>query len=539
MTTFKFQRTDAHNYIKANKEFIALVVISGFTSFYFVFKGIFGMDSIRYLMGFQAVIDKGMQQIPIAFNGEMSFGYYLLLSGLNKLIGDFVSLSSMMNNLNAVGSVILHINLFLFFNSLYSNKKLSFFACLAILLSPSIWLLSHYGNPGLLSLTFFIGSLLVFDKINRRQPNVQPSRFIWLWFILLATIAMVLRMDIVLAFGAYWGLLYFRKALTIPNALKTSGALFLVMLFFLSLRYFVLGYLINPTGGTFTYHIASKLEPEYIIRNIIKNCSGWSLSMNVLIVLLAGLALIRFGFKSKLVILLFSWIIPWSIFLVFRGMDIGRILAPTIPIITLVAAVYIISVFNKRQALALSLMVILSHAITAALYYPLVKIYPFKQEIEGRVIASFPVGSFFVEQHYRQTVISGLAQIAELIMKEKDKNVLIIGGDGFMYYEYYLYQNRKVLSKEGIKYNGIELIKYITIENEFYFLSLDYNWLTHDPIRKTIESLKDKQISIHVVPFWKENPTPYGQLFLNEQAINKLLEREASIMEERRNMIYY
>jgi hypothetical protein len=539
MNTFKIQKTDVINYLNKNKEFIALIVISCLAAFIFVFKGIFGMDSIRYLMGFQTIIEKGIEQIPHVFNGEMSFGYYLLLSGLHKLIGDSMSLSSIMNNLNAVFLVILQINLFLFFNSLYSNKKLSLFTSLAILLSPSIWLLGHYGNPGLLSLTFFIGSLVVFDKINRRKPNEPLSGFLWFWFIIQSTISVVLRNDIVLAFGAYFGLLYFRKTLSVPSFLKISGALLVVMLILLSLRYLVLGYLINPTGSTLTYHLATRLEPEYIIRNIIKNCSEWAFSMNILIVILAGLGLIRFGFKSKLVILLFAWILPWSIFLVFRGMDTGRILAPTIPIITLLAVVYIISVFKKRQVLVFSLMLIFSHAITAALYYPLTKIYPFKCEIDGRVIATVPMGSFFVEQNYRQRAISGLEKIAKLISREKDKNIMIIGGDGFMYYEYYLYQNRNVLSKKAIKCNGAALIKYTTTENEFYFLSLDNNWLTPDPIRKTIDYMKGSQIKIHVVPFWKENPIPEGHLFLYDQEIQNLLAREASVMKERKNLIYY
>ncbi len=539
MAALSSPKINAINYLKVNKEIIALVVISCITAFFFVFKGIFGGDSMHYLMGFQTVIEKGIVQIPQVFNGEMSLGYYLLLSFLEKIFGGFASLSSLMNNLNAIASVALQISLFLFFSSLYSDKKLSFFTCMAVLLSPSIWLLSHYGNPGLISLAFFINSLLIFDKIIRSEPSKKQSGFLWILFSILSTIAVVIRLDIVLAFGAFFGLLYFRRALSVSNVFKTSGSLLIVLFFLLAMRYFVLGYLINFSDSTLSYHIASRLEPEYIIRNIIKNCTEWVLSLNLLIAFLAVLGLFRFGFLSRFGVLLLSWIIPWSIFLVFRGMDTGRIIAPTIPIITLVAVAYVISVFRKRQVLVLISMLIISYAIAWVLYYPISKIYPFKKEIEGRVIASFPVGSLFADHYYRQKIISDTEQIAKLVTGKKDEDVMIIGGDGFMYYEYYLYQNRNVLSKTSIICNGAKMLKYSTTENEFYFLSLDNNWLTNAPIRKAVDCMKERHIRINIVPFWKENPTGEEELFLNEQAIQTLLDRETMVMKARRNMIYY
>jgi hypothetical protein len=51
--------------------------------------------------------------------------------------------------------------------------------------------------------------------------------------------------------------------------------------------------------------------------------------------------------------------------------------------------------------------------------------------------------------------------------------------------------------------------------------------------------MKGSQIKIHVVPFWKENPIPEGHLFLYDQEIQNLLAREASVMKERKNLIYY
>lgn len=533
------QKINATNYIKANKEFIALLVISCIAAFFFVFKGMTSRDSIRYLIGLQTVLEKGIVEVSSVFNGEMSFGYYLLLSFLDKLLGEFVSLSSLMNNLNAAVSVVLQGSLFLFFNSLYDNKKLSFFTCLAVLLSPSIWMLSHCGHPGLISLTFFIGSLLVYDKIIHRKTTRQRSGFLWLYFIVLSTIAVSIRLDIVLAFGAYFGLLYFKRALSKSNFLKTFGALIIVLFLLLGLRYLVLGYLINPSGGTFAFHIASRLEPEFILRNIIKNYTVWTLSLNLFIVFLAGLGLFRLGFISKLGVLLFSWIIPWNIFIVFRDMEIGRIIAPTIPIVSLVAVVYVISVFKKRQVLVLSFMLILTHVTAMALYHPLTKVYPFKKEVDGRVLAAFPIGSLFVDHHYRQRAITFHEHIAKLVASEIDENVMIIGGNGLLYYQLYLIQFRNVLSIKIATCNGVKLKIYTTTENEFYILDIDENWLVENPIRKAIDYMNSSQINIHIVPYWKEYPTYSGEIFLNKQAIQSVFESEASIMKVRKKMIHY
>jgi len=179
------------------------------------------------------------------------------------------------------------------------------------------------------------------------------------------------------------------------------------------------------------------------------------------------------------------------------------------------------------------------HITAMALYYPLSKVYPFKKEIDGRVLATFPIGSFLVDHYYRQRAITVHEHIAKLITSEIDVNVMIIGGDGLGYYKLYLNQFRNVLSIKTMTFNGVILVKYTTTENEFYILDLNRNWLVENPIRMAIDYMNGSQIKIHIVPFWKEYPTYKGELFLAKQAIQSVLDSEASIMKVRKKMIHY
>jgi hypothetical protein len=535
MTYWESRKLRATNYLIANKELITLIVLSCVTAAFFVYEGFATDDSVRYALGLQSINEKGIAEIAHAFHGEMSFGYYLLLGFLAKLVGDSVSLSNLMNNFNAAISVVLLCSLFLFFDALCSDRKLSFFACLMVMLSPSIWFLSHYGHPALLSLAFFIDSLFVYDRIICGRRINQHSGLLWLVFILLSTIALATRLNNALAYGVCFGLLHFRHALSIRTFCKTFGVLIVVLFLVFGLSYFVLGYLMNPLENEIAPHVANRLGgAQIIIRNVVKNCVLWAMSANVLIVLLAGLGVIRLGLFSRLGVLLISWITPWCIFLPFGGIDFSRIAAPTIPIISLAAAAYVTAIFKRRQVLALGLVLILAQGIAVAMYYPLVRIYPFTTEIDGRVLAEIPLG-FLPEDHYcRQRAINAYEHIAELVTSERDANVFIVGGGGLMRYRFWLGQSGNVVLSEKFTSNGVELERYMTAENELIILNLysEPNRGIKDPIRRTIGYVNDCRTEIHFVPFWREYPRSEGELFLANQDIQLALDHETAILEE-------
>lgn len=526
----------AINYLIANRELIALIVLSSVTAMLFVFDGFATGDSARYALALESIEEKGIVQMPHVFHGGMSFGYYLLLGLLVKLMGDSVSLSSLMNSFNAAISVVLLCILFLFFNALSSDKKLSFFACLMVMLAPSIWFLSHYGHPALLSLTFLIASLFVYDKIVCGTHSNPRSGLLWLVFVTLATLALAIRLNNVLAFGASFGLLHFRNALSVRNFSRTIGVLLLVLCLVFGLNYLVLGYLMNPVATEITPHVATRLGAESVIaRNIMKNITLWVMSANVLIVLCAALGVIHLGPNSRLGVLFMSWIVPWCVFLPFGGIDFARIAAPTVPILALVAASFVTGIFIRRQVLALSLMLILSQVISVAMYYPLVKIYPFSYAINGRVLAEVPVGFLPQDHYYRQQAAEAIAHFAGLVASERSEHVMIVGSaPSLPQYRFYLMQSRNVVLSERYTCEEVTLDRYVTDENEFIMLCLfDYdNRQVEYPIRKALDCLDRSRTKVHVVPFWRAYPTSEEEVFLTKEGMEAVLDREAMITDD-------
>jgi len=533
-------------YLKVNSELIILMISSIVLAIFYIYDGYVPGDQIFYAMGLQKIVENGIAEMAKAkdvyyiFNAEMSIGYYYLLYFLMNLMGQFASLSNLMNGISAISSVVLQCLLFLFFNSLLNNKKLSFFACVCTLFSPSLWSLSYIGHPAIISIMLFFASLLVFDKIACSEKNNYRQIYLSLLFILLLTLAMSIRLDIILSFGSFFGLLYFRGLLSIRSVARAVCLIFIGIGALLVLRYFVLGYLFSPTGGTLSYHIANRLEPEFIVRNIIKNSVTWSVSANLFIAFWAVFGFIRLGPTSGIGIFLLAWVLPYFIFFPFRGMNLSRYAAPSIPIISLVAMVCITSIFKKRKVFAMVIMVVLAQITAMIMYYPLVRVYPFKIEVDGRALAPFPLGFPPVDHHYVQRAISGYDKSAKMAINERDGNVLIIGcGGPLLYYKFYLHQYRSILSVKKITCNGVVLRRYITPENLFYVLNIDNNWLIKDPIRRAIGCVNIDRNKIHVMPFWMEYQIDEKQIYLNEKNIESILEQEAAIMDVRRKLIHY
>ena len=345
-------------------------------------------------------------------------------------------------------------------------------------------------------------------------------------FVLLSTLALTVRLDIALCYGAYFGILYFRRSFSIYNFSKTVGVLLIVLCALLALHYLVLGYFINPTGRTVVKHIATRLDSGFslIFRYVTINAFQWSLSANALIVFLALVGFFHIGPTSKSGFLLFSWIAPWRIFLPFRVMPLGRIAAPTIPMLSFAAVLYFSYLFSKRKKIGLVLLLIVTQITAVAIYYPLIKIFPFKIEVDGRILSTFPLGFPPVDYHYRQRAIYGREKIAKVVAKEKDHDVVIIGsGRELTVYEYYLHQFRNITSHNRLIIDDIIFKRYITPENVFLIFDFNYNWQIKDPVHRIIKESNIAVDKIHLMPYWKKYPLEIETFFLNKESIEKIL----------------
>ena len=518
-----------------------------FSAYYFIFQGFPSDEYILYALGIHNIVQNGIVEIPKSFNGEMSFGYYVLLYGLMSLFKSNIELSRLMNSIGAVSSILMIYFIFRLFRSLLNDKNIALFICLNVMLAPSAWIFMHSGHPVIIAMTFYFGSLFYFDKLALNDFNFAKSKTDCISFIILSLLATMFRLDIFLAYGGYLGIMYFRGLVSIVNLRKIFSLFGISLIFLLLLRYVCLGYLINPTGGRLTYHIVQRLDSKYIFKDVLKNLALWVVGVNIFISFLAILGIIRFGTKSKLVVMLLLTTLPFCIFLPFTGMEISRLTLPTVPIIVAVAVFSIYTFITKRAVIALLLTIFIAQIVPIPMYYLIKSYYPLKVKIQDRYIAKVPIGFLFTDHYYRQKLIDTKTEIAKKVASEKEGDILIIDlvADG-LYYIYYIIKLRHVLSSNFIledasfdckAYHNLSIGKFITDNNIFYILCVTNNWQHKAPISDTIQRFNICKDRIHLDNFMNEIQISKSKLYLNDHDLTNLLHSEKKIMETRRKLI--
>lgn len=536
-----------NSYLTQHKELILILGLAIISAYYFVLNGFPSDDYLLYALGINNIKQNGITEIPKSFNGEMSFGYYLMVYGLLALFKEHVELSKLLNYAGAIISIIMVYYVYKLFNELIKNNKITLFICLNVILSPTIWLHSHFGHPITFAVTFYLGSLFYFNRLAKVQYEFKKGKYDYILFMFFALLAVMYRFDIILGIGAYLGIIYFNKikiTSIINKLLLTFG---LLLLIFIALKYYFLGYITNIQESRLAYHITARLDYRYIAKNMLKNIIFWVVGINVVTSFLSLCGIIRFGLKSKIVVMLLLWITPFCIFLPFGGVEVSRLTAPTVPIIVAVAIMYVYDIFKKKAVTALSIALILSQIFPIILYYSIEKYYPLKVKIEQRYIAKIPIGFLFADHYYRQKLISAKTEIARQVASEKNGNILIIDftADG-LYYVYYILQTRKLLSSNFLlekgsydcrQYNDLDIGEFETDTNKFYILSIDHNWQHKSPITDTLQKLNISNNKVHIGYFIDEFHINTENIFLNATDLKRLLDSESNIMSVRRKLI--
>ncbi|MCX5889648.1 MAG: hypothetical protein NTY36_09375 [Deltaproteobacteria bacterium] len=543
MTIIKNDSIHCSNYSNGhlilNKEFILIVTIATALAVFFIFDGFILGDSIRYALGVKALEQNNYKVLPSVFNYEMSFGYYLVIIWLKTILNFQGELSRLMNGLSAGASVLMTCFLFMFVQSLF-NRRIAFFTCLSVLLSPAIWMLSHYGNPNILGMSFFLGSLFFLDKSISSTGNSYLKNIYWISFTLLVFTAVTVRMDMALAFGAYFGLIYFRRARITPDIIKLIGALAVALLLTYGLRYYIWGNVVDQFRGALGYHLGSRLPAAQIFPSIIKNLSLWMVGANIFVAILALLGLRRFGLKSGIVVLFSFWLLPFLIYLPFQGMDTPRLIAPTIPAICLVAMGYLDHNFEsvKKKTLFMLLVLVLAQMGPAVFYYPAEKFYQRYAGIKRETPPAYPLGLIPLDHFRLQRFVRAQDDLAKRIAGERNGNVLIIDfSPGVMYYIYHLMVSRSVFSQEIVWCDNVRLKKFVTKENTFLVMDKDINIQQRSPISTALQCPKISVNKVHLSPFSGEFPFDKGKLYLGEEELKSLLENETSLFQHMREVI--
>jgi hypothetical protein len=174
--------------------------------------------------------------------------------------------------------------------------------------------------------------------------------------------------------------------------------------------------------------------------------------------------------------------------------------------------------------LTMALIFILAQVTAEALYYPLVHFYPFKRAFEGRALARVPLGFPVVDHHYRQGSISTSQRIADMVLRERGKNVLIITYTAYYSYVLRYRETDDVLPRERLPCGNNSLWKYKTMHNVFYLFRFREFRSTKELIRTAIGCLDTEDVFIHLAWKSRDHETDESGLYLTETEKHRILD---------------
>ena len=523
--------------------FITAVVTAAVGAFAFVYHGFLTEDSISYGVGIIDLADRGIGRLSAVFNGELSFGYYLLQWALIHIFNSVDRVSTWLNMTSALSCVATIAVFYIFVRRLF-DRQVAFFASILLIFAPSFWQLSHYGHPTLPAIALFLGSLVVLDhmlapsvadrwvagehtgeKSGVARESAEGIRSHWLpkviAFVLLAAGALTMRADVLLLWGVYFGLLVYRQGNRRQVALLV-GLCFLSLVVYAVLRAAFLGYLVSPSGGSVAHHIRDRLNGSQLGHNALKNLSLWGFGANIFIILSA---LVTAGFlfakrRYRLLLLALAWILPLAVFLPFRAMDFSRISALSLPMLVLLATLLPTVLPVHRRVVAFVGLLVASQLV-AILTYPLVvRIYPFETVYQGRYIAAVPLGFDVADSLVKQRFLTARDQIAQRVVQTKDRDVLIMGSSDTMPYYYFLRIQRGPLDEHLEVLHGVPVHRIRTPENTFYLYDADNCPECTGVVKAFLQDDRAWPLLVHIVPF-NTGSEPAG-LFLSDVELKAL-----------------
>jgi hypothetical protein len=477
-------------------ELAALLLIAAACAAAFVFRGYYIGDSLIYATDIFELARDGLGRLGQKFNGGVSPAYFVVLRALAKLSAGAVEFSAVMNGINAAASVLLMGVLYAFFSRLSAQRWTPLFAALAVLLSPSIWLQSHFGHPGLLSVVLFIASVLALDHALCELTRDRVAPLPWIGFALCGGAALATRIDIVLCFGAYLGLVWYRRPPVRKGIVPALVVVALAAVGYVVFRRMTLGTAALPTDKV-TFHVSERLHQVSLVRTVVKNLVLWSMAPGVLIFVVGILGLARLPARHRIFGL--SWILPFTIFLPFYGVDVSRVVGPTVPILAFAGFEWVEPRLRRSYFLALGGVLAAAQLTCAAMYYPIVKLYPFKFWVDGRAMAEVPLGFVVADHLYRQKWSTEMMRDAREVTSPRSGNVGIIGLR-LNPYAYFLRGAPDAVRTEE-RCGDLVLARYATPGGSFYLCDLFDNELAADPVATFRECMASRSASIHVVPF--------------------------------------
>ena len=537
----------------------------------FVYQGFVTGDAYRYATGMLELSRLGPGHLRGAFNGEVCFGYYGLLSALRAAGGSRIPLSDLMNYLSAVSAIVAAGGFALLFVRLTGSRALGLGAALLTVLSFSFWYQGLYGNPGMAALAWFALALWQWDHLVERGLAWRGARMRWVAVVLLNAVALSVRLDMVLGAGAFAGLLVFRcserrGACGEPHFLEGSrrrraitgliAVLLVAVVLALSARALALGRITQPSGGTLLLHLTQRLSLRTLPDALIKNSGWWLVGTGPLVAVLAALAALQSA-RSGLLALVLLWVLPYLVFLPFQGMATSRLMMPTVPVLAVAAVQLRLGRFmpgNGRQAgpgqqpgatakpsermtwLLIGLVLILNLAAAHGMGLLVGRMAAFRKAYQGFPIANEAVVFVPWDRHFRQPYVLAKDGVARRVAALADGAVLCIALDDPAGYEYQVTRLHPSARRSRAERDGVVLFRQQTETGDLWYFNPNENAGATHPLRAALALGRTEGARVHVTPFSTVFPVAPEQLFLDEAGVSRLLASEAEILGQRRSV---
>lgn len=447
-----------------------LVGIASVTYLTFFFPIFVTSDIVRYAIGFNSLQQPGAE----LFNYEMSFGYYLLV---HTLVEQWPTLNSpqFINGLGVVASLGLLVWLYKLMHSL-TSAPVAFLACLYLLFSPGFWLLSRSGHPAIIGLSLFFAGVAVFNyAVDRQLP---------LWSIVLIinllVAALLIRVDLVLLLLLPVALLIYKQQWNTRLLYKICLLYSLTVGMYLGLRWWLLDYMVDPTEGTIQNHMESRLlNLPYTFLSIFRNIGLFAFSALPLMVFYWVLAISWLIIKRqwRMLTLITAWMVPYSIFLPFWGMDYARLSVPALPAAMLVINYWLdhVSRGYVKYALIIASLVV-AHLMTFVTAPLLARSFPFTIHYKEFPVSAVPIQFVALDYLFRKDYLASQNEKARVITEQARQNmVIVVDSPHTPWYVYHIQvQHQTICQHQPYQIPYVTLRVCPTPENTFYLFELTY-----------------------------------------------------------------
>ena len=395
------------------------------------------VDPSLYSISYINMVRDGGANLLI-FNYEMSFGYYWLLSVVDKLVQhDIAKLIVTQNYINAVSGIFI-ILLFGLLARRLTNAVVAIFGMVILALDHSLWNWSLYAYPGVISIAFFILSLYLFDKGIKEikdTSEIACGKSISLSCLTLSGLAglaaLVFRVDILFVFANYL-LIYKYRSKKIYSK-KNILIFYILMLFtYLVLRHFALEDVRIYDGGTISNRVDRLFNFWTITSSLVINFGSTMASIGIIFFIVAAIAMFLWARKHlELLPALVLTLAPVFIMVFFEHMDLARYSLVIHPLLAFFAALAFKKIFSSTKNIlvwGIGTIIVAYILQTALVYSPLKNKWSQKFPPKSSapfVVRPLPIGNFFSDRKNRWEDEKNLYQHA-LYLSKQSENYLVI-----------------------------------------------------------------------------------------------------------------